>query len=72
MADEETDTKAMQSADKLPTLLHGPKAEAVLPVEFQGAIGKQLKHVYGQMLAEPLPDKFVLLLDKLGKADSKS
>ena len=49
-----------------------PKAETVLPVQLQGAIGRQLKQVYGQLLAEPLPDKFALLLEQLGKSDTKS
>ena len=40
--------------------------------ELQGAIGKQLKHVYGQMLAEPLPDKFTQLLASLSKPESNS
>ncbi|MBR2536708.1 MAG: hypothetical protein IKE66_11615 [Hyphomicrobium sp.] len=43
-----------------------------MPRELQGAIGKQLKHVYGQMLAEPLPDKFTQLLASLSKPESNS
>lgn len=39
-----------------------------LPQELQGAIGRQLKQVYGQMLSEPLPDKFTQLLDTLSKS----
>lgn len=46
--------------------------ENAMPRELQGAIGKQLKHVYGQMLAEPLPDKFTQLLASLSKSDSNS
>jgi hypothetical protein len=40
-----------------------------LPSEIQGQIGKQLRQVYGQILAEPLPDKFSLLLDQLSKTE---
>ncbi|HPG89478.1 MAG TPA: NepR family anti-sigma factor [Hyphomicrobium sp.] len=48
------------------------KIDGALPRELQGAIGKQLKHVYGQMLAEPLPDKFTQLLESLSKTDGNS
>jgi hypothetical protein len=41
-----------------------------LPPEIQGPIGKQLRQVYGQMLAEPLPDKFTDLLARLAKSES--
>lgn len=40
-----------------------------LPPEVQGQIGKQLRQVYGQLLSEPLPDKFSKLLDQLGKPE---
>lgn len=43
-----------------------------LPQELKGAIGKQLKRVYGQMLAEPMPDKFSLLLETLSKSENGS
>lgn len=48
------------------------KINGALPRELQGAIGKQLKHVYGQMLAEPLPDKFTQLLETLSKSEKNS
>jgi hypothetical protein len=31
-----------------------------------------LKRLYGQMLAEPMPDRFTGLLDQLSKAERKS
>lgn len=40
-----------------------------LPLELQGTIGKQLKHVYGQILAEPMPDRFAELLETLSKSE---
>jgi Anti-sigma factor NepR len=40
-----------------------------LPPEVQGQIGKQLRQVYGQLLSEPLPDKFSKLLEQLGKPE---
>lgn len=41
--------------------------QTALPTEFQGALGHQLKQVYGQLLSEPLPDKFSQLLADLSK-----
>jgi hypothetical protein len=43
-----------------------------MPQEIQGQIGKQLRQIYGKMLAEPLPDKFSKLLADLAKAEPKS
>jgi hypothetical protein len=43
----------------------------VLPVEAQGRIGQHLRRVYGEILAEPLPDKFSKLLSELAKAERK-
>lgn len=53
-----------------------PQADAdkgvVLPPEAQGQIGKQLRQVYGEMLSEPMPDKFAELLARLSKSESSS
>jgi hypothetical protein len=40
-----------------------------LPTEAHGRIGRHLRKIYGDMLAEPMPDKFGKLLDEL--ADSE-
>jgi hypothetical protein len=40
-----------------------------LTAETQIATG--LKRLYGQMLAEPMPDKFAGLLDQLAKSEQK-
>ena len=72
MAEKERQSKAMQIDQKVPDIPpSGGPTHAVFPLELQGAIGKQLKQVYGQMLAEPLPDKFSKLLDQLSKSDKK-
>lgn len=42
---------------------------AVLSREAQGRIGQHLRRVYGEILAEPLPDKFTKLLDELAKTE---
>lgn len=70
MSDDKRQETAMNSEES-PTSAEA-KAEPALPRELQGAIGKQLKHVYGQMLAEPLPDKFTELLASLSKNESNS
>lgn len=43
-----------------------------LPAEIQNQLGKQLRQVYGKMLAEPMPDKFAHLLQQLAKSEHKS
>lgn len=42
----------------------------ILPPEAQGQIGKQLRKVYGEVLAEPMPDKFAELLARLSQSES--
>lgn len=71
MSDEKSKEQAMQqhtTGRQDATPLREPPA---LPPEVQGPIGKQLRQVYAQMLAEPLPDKFVDLLSKLSKAENE-
>ncbi|MGD9802248.1 MAG: NepR family anti-sigma factor [Hyphomicrobiaceae bacterium] len=41
----------------------------LLPREAQGRIGQHLRRVYGEILSEPLPDKFAQLLDNLAKTE---
>lgn len=41
------------------------------PPELGKEIAKQLKQLYGRQVAEPLPDKFTVLLEQLAKAESK-
>jgi Anti-sigma factor NepR len=45
---------------------------APLTPEIQNQLGKQLRQVYGKMLAEPMPDKFALLLKELANTERKS
>lgn len=47
----------------------GAAATVPLPVEAQGRIGRQLQQIYGQMLSEPMPDKFTQLLADLAKSE---
>lgn len=46
-------------------------AGATLPTEIRGELGRQLRQVYGEMLAEPLPDKFSQLLNDLAKSEKR-
>lgn len=46
--------------------------EAVaLPKTAEAEIALGLKRLYGEMLAEPIPDKFAGLLEQLAKVDRK-
>ena len=73
MADKERQIPEMQPDDSQLQVLKLPLAPVPatksMPPELQGAIGKQLKQVYGKMLQEPLPDKFAKLLSELGKTE---
>lgn len=43
-----------------------------LPKAAEAEIATELKRLYGQMLAEPMPDRFAGLLAQLSKAERKS
>lgn len=45
---------------------------SILPTIAEAEIATGLKRLYGQMLAEPLPDRFSGLLEQLAKADRNS
>ena len=36
-----------------------------LPAELQGQIGQRLREAYNELVSEPVPDRFVELLQKL-------
>lgn len=42
-----------------------------LPKTAEAEIATGLKRLYGEMLAEPIPDKFAGLLEQLAKVDQK-
>ncbi len=48
---------------------HVKDDHVVLPMEAQGRIGQHLRRIYGEILAEPLPDKFSKLLNDLAKSE---
>lgn len=48
------------------------RAGEPLPPELQGFLGKQLRAVYGELVHEPIPDKFLKLLQDLDAKETKS
>jgi Anti-sigma factor NepR len=43
-----------------------------LSAEVQRAMGTRIRAAYGELVREPLPDKFKELLDKLAQSEKKS
>jgi hypothetical protein len=43
--------------------------EPTLPHEVTAHIGEQLRAYYAELMSEPIPDRFVNLLNELGKKD---
>lgn len=46
--------------------------QAPLPVELQGLIGQRLREAYIELINEPVPDRFVALLQKLKQREEES
>jgi hypothetical protein len=46
--------------------------QAPLPVELQGQIGQRLREAYIELINEPVPDRFVALLQKLKQREEES
>ena len=65
---EQDESKNMMAGPK-PTPPAGKSAEA--PPDLGKEIGKQLRSLYGRQVAEPLPEKFTILLSQLAKAERK-
>jgi hypothetical protein len=42
-----------------------------LPVELQGQIGQRLREAYNELVSEPVPDRFVLLLLQLKQREKQ-
>lgn len=57
--------------DKILTMHSDAERQApALPPELQGQIGKKLREAYTELVTEPVPDRFVMLLQKLKKQES--
>ncbi|MBN9246016.1 MAG: hypothetical protein EKK38_08765 [Hyphomicrobium sp.] len=46
--------------------------QAPLPAELQGQIGQRLREAYIELINEPVPDRFVVLLQKLKQREEQS
>lgn len=42
-----------------------------LPVELQGQIGQRLREAYNELISEPVPDRFVELLEQLKQKEGR-
>ena len=42
-----------------------------LPVMLQGQIGQRLREAYNELVSEPVPDRFVLLLQQLKQREKQ-
>lgn len=42
-----------------------------LPIELQGQIGERLREAYNELISEPVPDRFVQLLQQLKKREEQ-
>ena len=43
--------------------------KVALPPELQGQLGKRLRESYSELVKQPIPDKFLALLEELKKAE---
>ncbi|MEQ1652421.1 MAG: NepR family anti-sigma factor [Hyphomicrobium sp.] len=66
-------TKENEMSDTPATGSSVPDQNApVLSPEIQRALGTRIRAAYGELVREPLPDKFKLLLDQLAQSEKKS
>jgi hypothetical protein len=42
-----------------------------LPAELQGQIGQRLREAYNELISEPVPDRFIQLLQQLKQSEDK-
>ena len=42
-----------------------------LPMELQGQIGQRLREAYNELVSEPVPDRFIQLLQQLKKREEE-
>ena len=57
------------SASKLGELT---PSQTQLPAELQGQIGQRLREAYNELISEPVPDRFINLLQQLKDREDKS
>ena len=47
-------------------------SQTQLPAELQGQIGQRLREAYNELISEPVPDRFINLLQQLKDREDKS
>ena len=52
-----------------PKLGDATLVQTALPVELQGLIGQRLREAYNELVREPVPDRFLILLQKLKQSE---
>lgn len=65
-----TDTTTIDEGAGKVTEAAGDAAATPLAPELQGHIGKHLRTIYGDLVKEPVPDRFKILLDNLAARES--
>jgi len=48
----------------------GVMGRAAMPTELQGQLGQRLREAYSELVREPVPDRFVQLLQQLKQKES--
>ena len=71
MSDQDQDLAAAPPPPK-PGMLEPNPAPAVLDAGLQGHIGRYLRHLYDDVVHQPVPDRFVQLLEELERKSGKS
>lgn len=61
--------RLMTAKDKDDAKLGPANANFALPPELQGQLGKRLRESYSDLVKQPIPDKFLLLLEELKKSE---
>jgi hypothetical protein len=47
-------------------------SQTQLPAELQGQIGQRLREAYNELICEPVPDRFINLLQQLKEREDKT
>lgn len=59
----------MAAKDKESGKLYPGNTNVALPPELQGQLGKRLRESYSDLINQPVPDKFLALLEELKKCE---
>jgi hypothetical protein len=59
------------SASKQGEISTTQKQQTQLPTELQGQIGRRLREAYNELVSEPVPDRFIQLLQQLKQREDQ-